>query len=76
MLLSLCGPRLLQRQGHTAVGVEVVRKVVDKLLRDANMSPRAQRFGIVKFSSTDASPNVFVTEFFNIFARVISTMYL
>ena len=74
MLLSLCGPRLLQRQGHTVVGVEVVRKVVDKLLRDANMSPRAQR--IIKFSSADASPNVFVTEFFNIFARVISTMYL
>lgn len=79
MLLPLCGASLdlawIQRQGHTVVGVEGVRKAAEKLFSDANIEPEVTEIdsGIVKFSSADASLTVFVTDFFNISAEVIGT---
>lgn len=79
MLLPLCGASLdlawLQRQGHTVVGVEGVRKVAEKLFKDANMSLRATEVAsaIVTFSSVDACLTVLVPDFINISAEVIST---
>ena len=79
VLLPLCGASLdlawLQRQRHTVVGVEGVRKVVEKLLRYANMSTRAQRLPLGSSSSAlkTPAPLFFFTEFFNISARVIGT---
>ena len=79
VLLPLCGASLdlawLQRQGHTVVDVEGVRKVAEKLFKDANMSLRATEVAsaIVTFSSVDACLTVLVPDFINISAEVIST---
>ena len=77
VLLPLCGASLdlawLQRQGHTVVGVEGVRKAAEKLFRDADIEPEVLEMasGIIKFSSADASLTVFVTDFFNVSQELI-----